>query len=451
MSNPLYNVADFIYNFKLEKAPSNVEKQAILSTYNAICVSIGASKNKQVQDIISTYCHINKDEQAQIWGHKNSSLFQAIFINALMGHTLELDDVHVNSKTHIGTVVVPAAWTLAAYLGLSGKELLEAVICGYEVTARIGMAFNVSEHRNLGWHVSSTAGVFGSAAACAKLLKLNKNQTLHALLLAGAQSFGTWAFLDLDTTSKVLNPARAAQSGCEAAFLAKSGMLGSLNILTSKDGGLFTCMTKNPLIEMVDFKLGEKWEILEVDNKPYPSCRSSHFAIECALYLRKKYDINYQDIQKIEVFTYLVGYKQCGLGQGSKNPKTVVEAKFSIPYTVAVALIDGEVTLKHFLPSYVQSKKIDNLLQKIEVFPSEKFSDKYPKHWGGGLKIYCKNNQIYTYEIEDAQGCVANPLKPSFLTKRGISLLKEAFGQKALHVSEKILNIAKYENIPSLI
>ncbi len=126
----------------------------------------------------------------------------------MMGHTLELDDVHTNSKTHIGTVVVPAAWSMAQHLGSTGEELLVAVLCGYEAMSRIGMAFGVSAHRNKGWHVTATAGTFGAAAACAKLLKLDEEHTVWALGLAGDQSFGTWAFLGVGAASTCSSPPR---------------------------------------------------------------------------------------------------------------------------------------------------------------------------------------------------------------------------------------------------
>lgn len=99
----------------------------------------------------------------------------------MMGHTQEMDDVHTKSKTHIGTVVIPAAWGLAEYLGKCGQDFILAVICGYETMSRIGMAFGVSSHRNKGWHVTATAGTFGAAAACAKLLGLDAEQTTYDL------------------------------------------------------------------------------------------------------------------------------------------------------------------------------------------------------------------------------------------------------------------------------
>ena len=103
--------------------------------------------------------------QISIWGQDTKfPVLQAIFINSLMGHRLELDDVHTKSKTHIGVIVVPTALCLGEWLDSTGEEIIEAVICGYEVMSRIGMGFGVSSHRNKGWHVTSTAGTFGAAA-----------------------------------------------------------------------------------------------------------------------------------------------------------------------------------------------------------------------------------------------------------------------------------------------
>lgn len=452
MTNDLTKLAEFIHELEIKKVPKKVAQETSLHIYNLITIALKASCDKQIQNIIQTYSQTTSDTNSgEIWGHKKTSLFQAIFMNALMGHTLELDDVHVKSKTHIGTVVIPSAWTLAKYLNVSGKELVQAVICGYEVMARVGLAFNVSEHRNLGWHVSSTAGVFGSAAACAKLLKLNKTQTLHALALSGAQSFGTWAFLSSNTTSKVLNPARAAQSGCEAAFLAKAKMRGAKSIFTSCDGGLFTSMTKNPIPEELDRDLGVTWELLKMDNKPYPSCRSTHFAIDCALSLKKKHKISYESIEKIDIKTYLVGYKQCATSQGSLKPTTPIEAKFSLPYTVLRAFLEGKVTLEHFQKEKIKEKQIQKMLSKVKVVVDKKFTARYPNHWGGSVSIFCKDGSVYSCEAKDAKGSTNNPLSASFIKKRGLGFLEDVFKEKALHVNDKILNIYKAKKLPSLI
>ena len=203
---------------------------------------MGAVRNPMLCGIRDVYL---KNEgagliSASLWAHGGTaSLRTAAFLNAMASHTLELDDVHTNSKTHIGTVVIPAAWAVAEALGRNGKELLEAVICGYEVMARIGMGFGVSSHRNRGWHVTGTAGTFGAAAACAKLYGFSTEQTLSAFGLAGMQSCTTWAFLTGSATDKVMHPARAAASGLESCLMVQGGMTGTSHILDAADGGLF--------------------------------------------------------------------------------------------------------------------------------------------------------------------------------------------------------------------
>lgn len=193
----------------------------------------------------------------------------------MCGHILELDDVHITSKTHIGTVVVPAAWTLAQSLGKSGKDLITAVVCGYEVMARIGMGFGVSSHRNLGWHVTGTAGTFGAAAACGRLLGFTAEQMTAAFGLAGTQSCSTWAFLSDGATNKILHPGHAAASGLEACLLVLGGMRGSAHILDAQDGGIFPMMSHKYDYSLVCKDLGTVYETLNVDKKPYPCCRST--------------------------------------------------------------------------------------------------------------------------------------------------------------------------------
>lgn len=187
-------------------------------------VGIGACQNEQNVNIIREFTSLCSDHAVSIWGQKEkTSLFQAIFLNALEGHTLEMDDVHTRSKTHIGTVVTPAVWSVAEYEKKTGQELLLAELCGYEVTARIGMALGVSAHRNLGWHATSTAGVIGAAAACAKLLGLTEDQIVYAMGMAAQEAGGTWAFLGDGASCKILNPATAACTGAKCAYLAKAG------------------------------------------------------------------------------------------------------------------------------------------------------------------------------------------------------------------------------------
>lgn len=366
----------------------------------------------------------------------------------MMGHTLELDDVHTDSKTHIGTVVIPAAWSMARYLGKTGKELLEAVVCGYETMARIGMALGVTSHRNQGWHVTSTAGTFGAAAACGKLLNLTEDQMVSALGLAGTQSFGTWAFLEDGATNKVLHPARAADSGCQAALLAYAGMKGPEFILTAEDGGLFYAMTGEPDPSKVSKGLNTEWEILNLDNKPYPCCRSTHCAIDGILALRSEEGIKAEDVDEITVRTYLVGNKQCGMSEGSRKPKTPVEAKFSTPYTVAAALLYGKVSLEEFLPERITETVVQDLLSRVKVETDDDFSRQYPTHWGCRVIVTCKDGKVVQKLIQDASGSAYQPLTVEQIRQKVIPLIEMGTGKNGSEIVEQILSLESREVLP---
>nr|WP_312579540.1 MmgE/PrpD family protein [Sedimentibacter sp.] len=447
--NELEQLSEFIVDFDLRKAHKSVIEMTKICVVDSFAVAVGASEEKLIKDIIEGYKLIYPQENEKyvsVWGHNvKFPVIQAAFLNSLMGHRLELDDVHTNSKTHIGTVVVPTAICLAQHLKSTSKEFLEAVICGYEIMSRIGMGFGVSSHRNKGWHVTSTAGTFGAAAVAAKLFKLDKQKTTDALGMAGTQSFGLWAFLENSASSKILHPARATSSGIEAVILAKAGMTGPKNILDANDGSLFRAMSDEYNLSLVTKDLGHIFEILNVDNKPYPCCRSTHCTIDSALYLREKYNIDINKIKEIKVETYLVGYKQCGLTEGSKNPKTPTEAKFSTPYTVARALINGKVTLEDFKLESILEDRTHNLLEKVIVKPNEEFTNRYPEHWGCKTKIIMVDGQEFKVEVADALGSIYKPISKNGIENKIIPLLEIAYNSS--NVIDKIFNIENYQGL----
>ncbi len=444
-------LAEFITTLKLPDISQNVQKEAVLRILDTIGTAIGASDSGQIRAVSDQWTEMDRNQRVSVWGqNRRAGLSTAVFLNAMMAHTQEMDDVHTGSKTHIGTVVVPAAWGLAQALGASGKECLEAVICGYEVMSRIGMGFGVSVHRNKGWHVTATAGTFGAAAACARLLKLNKQQTVYALGLAGAQSFGTWAFLGDGATCKVLNPARASQVGMEAAILAKTGMTGPEHILTAEDGGLFRMMSDGGDIGPVTEALGRVWQLLYMDQKPYPSCRSTHCAIDGALALCREYGLKAEQVEKVEVETYLVGYRQCGLSQISQKPRTPVHARFSTPYTVACAILYGEVTLRQFRPEMICDPAVQSLLKRVTVEAADEFTRIYPAHWGCRVRIHDIYEKVYETCVKDASGSVARPLGQEQVKAKAAALMKEVCGSQAVRIAETVLDIENLDILPQL-
>lgn len=450
----LKKLAQFVESFQLEDADRKAVEAAKECVLDTLGFSLGAAEHPMYQKIQRTY-HlyetVKENTGCILWGSScYTSLCTAVFLNAMRSHILELDDVHTKSKTHIGTVVIPAAWCLADYLGKSGKHFLEAVICGYEVMARIGMGFGVSSHRNKGWHVTGTAGTFGAAAACAKLFNFSGEQIMSAFGLAGTQSCSTWAFLSDGATNKVLHPARAARSGLEACLLVSGGMRGSSHILDAPDGGIYPMMSDEYDYALVSAGLGTSYEILSMDKKPYPCCRSTHCAIDAAIYLRKVCRPDPGSIAEISVATYLVGLKQCGLTDSSKNPTLPTDAKFSTPYTAACALLHGTVGLNDFEPGQLQDPIIRALLKRVHVSEDPHFTKSYPKHWGCRMKITMKDGSTYEKEVVDASGSVTSPLtKAQVLSKAKACCL--SFDQVWIDsLFNSVLNLEKLDQLPDL-
>ena len=356
--------------------------------------------------------------------------------------------MHSASKTHGSASLIPAAWACAEYLGKSGRDFLTAVVAGYETVARIGMALGVSSHRNRGWHATSTCGVFGCAAACAKLLELDTEGILSALGMAGTQSCGVWAFLEDGSSCKALHTGRAAANGLEAAFLAKAGMTGPEHILEGRDGGLLSAMSDGGEASKLSEGLGTKWEILAMDMKPYPCCRSTHCAVDCALALKDQIDVD--QIEEIAVSTYLVGYKQCAVSEGCLHPKCALDAKFSTPYCVAAALLYGKVSMEEFEPQIVADEMVQSLLRKVTVVPEERFTSQYPGHWGCEMKIRLKDKSSVQYEVRDPSGSVASPLTREQAVNKAKNFLRAAYEGREQEIVDQILRVEETDKLPIL-
>lgn len=445
----LRKLAEFVQGLTWEQIPQEVIETASYRVLDLVSVAAGASKDGLIRQVADSYEACSGHGNSHVWGYdKTYPLSVAAMLNGMLAHVLELDDVHSASKTHGSASLIPAAWTCAEYLGKSGKEFLTAVVAGYETVARIGMAFGVSAHRKRGWHATSTCGVFGCAAACAKLLDLNVEEILSALGMAGTQSCGVWAFLEDGSNCKVLHTGRAAANGMEAAFLAKAGMTGPEHVMDAKDGGLLFSMSDGGDVSMISEGLGNRWEILNMDMKPYPCCRSAHCAVDCALYLRKFLDVG--KIKRIDISTYLVGYMQCAVSEGCRRPKNVLDAKFSIPYTVAAAFLYGRVSLTEFEPQVVENPAVQALLEKVMVTADERFTSQYPKHWGCAMKVTMKDGYVHSYEISDPSGSIARPLTREQAMDKARTFLAVAYAGHENEIMEQILGLYKEERLPGL-
>ncbi len=448
----LKRLAEYVSEFRMEDAPPQVfhaARYCVLDTIGSALGAVNSDELPQITDELSLWVGNTPQRAASAWGHSGKwDVFSAALLNGLAGHSFELDDVHTRSKSHPGTVIIPAAWAVAEAAGLSGRDFLEAVIVGYEAMGRVGKSLDVISHRKRGWHGTGIAGTFGSAAAAAKLLGLSPEQTLNAFGMAGTQSSGLWAFLAEGSSCKKLHPARAAVNGITAAILAKAGMTGPAHILDAEDGGLYRAVADSYCMDTLCENLGVTYEILDIDKKPYPCCRSTHPAIDAALNIRKTYAINAAEIEQIVVDTYGVGVLQCGF---ANYPCNAVEAKFSTRYVTAAAFIYGKVTREQFLPEIMEDPNVQKTVGNVTVRESAEFSARYPKRWGCRMTVTMKDGTVFIKQIDDMSGSVSVPLTSEQEQDKFMGLATATFDAvKSKSLMAEILEIDRLSKLPDL-
>jgi 2-methylcitrate dehydratase PrpD len=344
-----------------------------------------------------------------------TSLQNSVMLHAMMAHAKEFDDSHNLSKTHPGSVIIPAILGAAALQGrTSGRELIAAIAAGYETTLRIGKALGAGEHRLHGWHATGTCGIFGAAAGAAQILGLNTEETASALGSAGTQAAGIWAFNSDGSMSKPLHAGKAAQGGLMSAVLSGNGFTGCKYILEAEDGGFFRTFApergdlwRSELLNGLQNPGKIDFEINHVVFKPYPCARTTHGAIEAALHLQREHQIPIDQIQQVVVKTYNVAAKQCGF-QNPTNPRL---AAFSFAYVVASALLAGKpLTSSDFSEAAFRDPVRLHLHKKVKVELSDELDRLFPKLWPCELSVETVSGEVFTHRVNIVKGDPLSPL-----------------------------------------
>jgi 2-methylcitrate dehydratase PrpD len=226
-------------------------------------------------------------------------------------------------------------------------------------------------------------------------------------------------------------------------------MTGAEHVLDAEDGGLFPAMSDEFDYALVSKGLGETYELMYMDNKPYPCCRSTHCAIDAALTLRSE-GVAADQIASVEVGTYLVGNKQCGMSEGSCNPVKPTDAKFSTPYTVACSILFGEVTLRQFEQEIIENPQVRALVKKVKVVSEDRFTSVYPDHWGCEVRVLLTNGETVSKLVRDASGSVDNPLSTDQVKSKASALIRETRGEDTPRIVSAVLGIAEAGQLPEI-
>jgi 2-methylcitrate dehydratase PrpD len=352
----------------------------------------------------------------------------AALANGAAAHSVELDDTHQAGSIHPGVVMFSTAIALSEIQpDIDSGQFVASVVAGYEVAARLAMALQPKSHYELGFHPTSTCGVFGAAVTAAKLLRLDEEQMLSAVGIAGSMAAGSLEFLADGAWTKRLHPGLAAQNGILAAKLAAEGFRGPATILEGRDGFLWAYSRKSKP-ELVTRDLGQDFEILRTSIKPHACCRYMQASIDGLIELATAHDIYPGQVERIEVAVLEAGWPLvCEPRARKYSPTNVVDAQFSMPYGAAIALTDRAAGLDQFTGESIRSPRIKSLMGKVVLQKHQRIEENFPVEWPALVSVELTNGARFEKFVRFPKGDPENPLTWPELSAKFHSLASRVF------------------------
>jgi len=397
---------DFLAGLRANDLPAPVLERTALLFMDWVACTLAGARSRPVE-VLSAFARRMgpADGPAEVlpWPGASSAFFAAL-VNGAASHAVEQDDLHGPSVVHPATVVFPAALAAAQEAGASGRELLAAAVVGYEAACRAGAYLGPSHYRH--FHTTGTAGTLGAAAAVGHLLGLSRERFGHAFGLAGTQAAGLWEFLRTDADSKQLHTGKAAADGLLGAYAAADGMRGARRILEG-DQGLGAAASRGPDPSRLDSGLGERWAVLETAFKWHAACRHTHPAVDALVGGLARNGLRADDVRRVTARVHAAALDVLG---PVTAPTTPHQAKFSMPFVLATAVVRGHAGVDDFGEASLDDPAILAFADRVDMVLDPEIDADYPARWRGRVDIETVAGRHLRSEVEAARGEPDNPL-----------------------------------------
>jgi 2-methylcitrate dehydratase PrpD len=326
----------------------------------------------------------------------------AALANGAAAHAIEMDDTHLGGSIHLGASVLSATLAAAELVPASGATCLRAAVAGYEVAARLAMALGPAQHYRRGFHPTGTCGAFGAAAAAGVVLGLDVDGITTALGIAGSQAAGSMEFLEDGAWTKRFHPGWAASAGLHAAALAGAGFRAPASILDGRFGFLGAYSDAPDLGALGP---GGTYALMETGIKPHACCRYSQGPIDAALALRRAHAIDPARIARIDVGIVAAGFPiVCEPLDAKRRPRSVVDAQFSLPFSIATALVRGAAWPDDFTPACCEDPAIRRLMAAVHPARDAALDAHYPRTWPCWLRITLDDGTRHETRVDHPLG-----------------------------------------------
>ncbi|WP_395407190.1 MmgE/PrpD family protein [Pseudoduganella sp. UC29_106] len=444
-------LASFAASLQFEGIPDHVVNRAedlFLDWIGSALAGKGAHPVEAIARFAEAMCPSPPDAPCEVLisRARTTPLFAAM-INGASSHFAEQDDVHNGSVFHPAAVVIPAALAIAQAQGSSGKELLTAVVAGYEVGIRVGEFLGRSHYKI--FHTTGTAGTIAAAAAAGRLLNLSEEQMLHAFGSAGTQAAGLWEFLRDAADSKQLHTAKAASDGLLAAWLAREGFTGARRILEGLQG-MAAGMSRDADPAKLTDRLGTRWALAETSFKFHASCRHTHPAADALQAVMREHGLHANQIERVDALVHQGAIDVLG---PVSDPQTVHQAKFSMGTVLAMIAKFGSAGLAEFEQSF-NAPPIAALRDRVNMVLDEEVDAAYPMRWIGKVVVTTQDGRTLSGRVDEPKGDPGNTLSRDELLDKAIRLAAFRVGATAAEISalaEKVWSLPDVEHIGALL
>src|SRR5262245_17981241 len=402
-SNITRKLARYVVATRCQDLPEGVRREIGRSLLNWLGVAVGGSRHEAVEIALAAVQQFAGPPQAGVFGRSERlDVLNAALINGISSHVFDFDDTDLLTAVHPSAPVVPTVLALAELNRASGRDVVTAMVMGFEAECRIARAVQPALGA-IGWHPTGVTGVFGAAIAAGKLLGLDEERMCHAIGLDATQPVGVREMFG--SMAKSFHPGRAAQNGLIAAFLAEKGYTSSLQGIEAKRGWGRVVSVKQDW-QAVTARLGEDYEIYRNAYKPFACGLVVHPAIDGCIQLRNEHNLTADMIERIALEVDPIVLELTN----KRTPQTGLEGKFSVYYVAAVAIVAGCAGEAQFSNGMVCDPVITALRDRVSVTANPSIAKQQAR-----VRIHLKDGRVLERFVAEVVGSIKKPMSDAAL------------------------------------
>ena len=444
-------IADFALSLKYEEIPPEVLAHGRLLILDTLGVALSCTDSTHAIAIRRALEEMGSGGACTLWGEeKKARLADAVLYNASLIHGVDYDDTHVGGIVHPSAAVVSTALAVGEQVNASGKEMMAAIVAGWEIIVRLALAAKGRFH-DIGYHGTGIVAPFAAACVAAKLMGLPKEVLVNALGICGSQAAALQEFLHDGTLVKKIHPGWGAHSALYALMMAKGGLSGPLKVFEGDFGLWKTHLGDIDGLDEQTRDFYTRWHTPEITFKLYPVCHMTHSFIDCIIALEKQHDFMADAIEAIECRIEPRCYHiVCEPVDAKVRPATDYMMRFSLPYVVAIAAIKGRVSPWEIDLKYAGEQEVQALMDRIRCVSDE--SARNPGYFPGWIKVNLKDGRSYEMRQLYECGTPQNPIKSENVLTKFENNMSGRFSEKRIDsIKNMVLGFDRLDNASALL